>query len=116
MKNTSYEERKKCCLKELLGQTPRALSLLRNTLSRRKNQVELTIVDPFADSIAKQIGDEYIKSAKSVSLQNVTFEKYIDALWQETPLLVKATSDNNAEFKQWVERLWAFQSWPNEKK
>jgi hypothetical protein len=23
MKNTSYEERKKCCLKELLGQTPR---------------------------------------------------------------------------------------------
>jgi len=22
MKNTSYEERKKCCLKELLGQTP----------------------------------------------------------------------------------------------
>lgn len=93
----------------------RALSLVRNTLSRRKNQVELTIVDPFANAIAKQIGEEYIESAESVSLQNVTFEKYIDFLWQEAPLLVKATSDNNAEFKQWVERLWAFQSWPNEK-
>lgn len=94
----------------------RALSLVRNTLSMRKNQVELTIVDPFANAIAKQIGDEYIESAESVSLQNVTFEKYIDVLWQEAPLLVKATSDNNAEFKQWVERLRAFQSWPIEKK
>jgi len=94
----------------------RALSLVRNTLSRRKNQVELTIVDPFANAIAKHIGDEYIESAESVSLQNVTFEKYIDVLWQEAPLLVKATSDNNAEFKQWVERLRAFQGWPIEKK
>ncbi len=92
----------------------KALSLVRNTLSRRKNQVELTIVDPFANDIAKEIGDEYIECAESVSLQNVTFEKYIDVLWEEAPLLVKATSDNNAEFKQWVERLRAFQSWPIE--
>jgi hypothetical protein len=89
----------------------RALSLVRNTLSRRKKQVELTIVDPSANAIAKQIGDEYIELAESVSIQNVTFEKYIDVLWQEAPSLVKAASDNNVEFKQWVERTRAFQSW-----
>jgi hypothetical protein len=80
-------------------------------LSRRKKQVELTIVDPSANAIAKQIGDEYIELAESVSIQNVTFEKYIDVLWQEAPSLVKAASDNNVEFKQWVERTRAFQSW-----
>lgn len=94
----------------------RALSLLRNTLSKRKNQIELTIVDPSADEIAKRIGEKYIELAKSVSLQKVTFEKFIDTLWQEAPLLVKETSDNNAEFKQWVERLRAFQNWAIEKK
>jgi hypothetical protein len=93
-----------------------ALALVRNTLSKRKDQVELTIVDPSADAITERIGDEYIELAKSVSLHKMTFEKYIDALWQEAPLLVKAASDNNAEFKQWVERLRAFQSWPNKRK
>jgi len=85
-------------------------------LLRRKNQVELIIVDPSADSISKRIGYEYIESAKSISLQKVTFEKYIDTLWQGAPFLVKETYDNNEEFKQWVERLRAFQSWPNDKK
>ena len=93
----------------------KALDLIRNTLSRRKNQVELTIVDPYADAITERIGNKYIESAKSVSLHKSTFEKYIDALRQEAPSLIKAISDKNTEFKQWVERLWAFQSWPSHK-
>jgi hypothetical protein len=37
MKNTSYEERKKCCLKELLGQTPRVRQLIsQNRLKSQK--------------------------------------------------------------------------------
>ncbi|RPJ77905.1 MAG: hypothetical protein EHM20_05185 [Alphaproteobacteria bacterium] len=92
----------------------KALALLRNILSKRKNQIELTIVDPFADIIAERIGDNYIKSAKSVSLHNMIFEEYINALWQEAPMLIKTVSENNAEFKEWVERLRAFQNWPKE--
>jgi len=94
----------------------RTLSLLRNTLLRRKNQVELTIVDPFADAISKKIGHEYIQSAESVSLQNMTFEKYIDDLWQEAPSLVNETSNKNAEFRHWVQRLRIFQGWSFENK
>ena len=94
----------------------KALELLRRTMSKRQNQVELIIVDPNADAITERIGDKYIELAKSVSLNKLTFEKYINVLWQEAPSLIKATVANNAEFKEWVQRLLAFQSWPYEKK
>ena len=91
----------------------KAVDLVRNTLVKRKNEIELTIVDPYADVIIERIGEEYARSAKSVSLQTTTFEEFIYTLRQKAPSLVKAASATSPEFNEWIERLWAFQSWPD---
>ncbi len=86
------------------------IDLLRDSLSKRKNQIELIIVDPWPDSITGRVGEKYLEMAKSVSIHKITFEDYIDILWQEVPRLVKEVSEKEKEFKEWIQRLKAFQS------
>jgi hypothetical protein len=57
MKNTSYEERKKCCLKELLGQTPSQQPHPSNVeaIKPHKKETLPTIANPPATCLFTQV-------------------------------------------------------------
>jgi hypothetical protein len=88
------------------------IDLIRNTLSKRKSRIELIIVDPCPESITERLGDEYLEMAKSVSIHKKNFEEFIDILWQEVPQLLKEAYEKERDVKEWIQRLKAFQSFP----
>jgi len=86
----------------------RALQLLSTTLNNRKKQIDLTLVDPWSDSVALQIEKKNLDLAKTLSLHNIGFEAYIEKLWDQAPQLMTQSAKDNREVADWLDRLQAF--------
>jgi hypothetical protein len=83
----------------------RPMEMLRNTLASRKGEISIEIVDPYANDIAQRIGEDHLSDAKSVKIHPLTFEDYLDELWEQVPQRIMEASSKHEEMQKWIAKV-----------
>jgi hypothetical protein len=85
----------------------RPLELLRATLESKKGNISIEIIDPYAKEVAARIGNTHLDKAKQVTIHELTFEDYIELIWQNTPNMMKKAADQYKEVSNWIAMIRA---------
>jgi hypothetical protein len=86
----------------------RPLRLLVEALKRRKGEIEVVIVDPWADTVAEKLSGQITESAKTITPIALSFEEYVLKLWKETvPDLMRHGIQESEEVRGWCGRIMA---------
>jgi hypothetical protein len=81
------------------------MEMLRSTLASRKGEISIEIVDPYANDIAERIGGEHLSNAKSVKIHSLTFEDYLDELWEHAPQIIMEAASKYEEIQKWIAKV-----------
>lgn len=84
----------------------KALNLLKASLEKRQGEIDVLVVDPYADSIKPRIENALANHAKSLTTLPIKFEDYISNLWGTAPELTKQAMNQSENFKNWVTRTF----------
>lgn len=88
----------------------RPLSLLNNVLKKRKGEIEVVIVDPWANAIATKLENELGQNVKSLTPINLQFEEYVKWLWKNKAAdLMRGAVLQSQEVRKWCDRIFMLQ-------
>ncbi|NTV91295.1 MAG: hypothetical protein HGA22_13205, partial [Clostridiales bacterium] len=81
------------------------MEMLQSTLASRKGEISIEIIDPYAKDIAERIGAEHLSNAKNVKIHSLTFEGYLDELWDHAPQTIMEATSKYEEMQKWIAKV-----------
>jgi hypothetical protein len=83
----------------------RTIALVRDTLRKRRGEIQLEVVAPGVKEILGRIGDDALSLAKTVRPFDMTFDQYLEHIGSNVAAMMRAAAGASKEVQNWVMTL-----------